>query len=141
MKRLDRTVGLKKRLTELNDGLIRLNRNITNPNVHPGKVYSIILFINELKKKGITKVKIPSMQVLSYEYHKILSKQVYENLQKIENDLKQENNDITNEEYDYVLKMYNNMYKKEDKISYLKNSLENNTPLPFIQFFSKNAHP
>ena len=60
------------------------------------------------------------MQVLSYDYHKILSKQVYDNLQKIEEKLQNKNNDVTKEEYDYVLNMYNNMHEKQDKISYLK---------------------
>ena len=60
------------------------------------------------------------MQVLSYEYHEILSKQVYDNLKNIEIKMKNKNNDITKEEYEYVLNMYNNMYEKQDKISYLK---------------------
>ena len=100
--------------------LYKLNKGIENPSMHPSKVYSIILFINELKKKGIKKIKVPSMQVLSYDYHKILSKQVYDNLQKIEEKLQNKNNDVTKEEYDYVLNMYNNMHEKQDKISYLK---------------------
>ena len=100
--------------------LYKINKGITNPNVHPSKVYSIILFVNELKKNGITKIKVPSIQVLSYDYHEILSKQVNENLQEIEEKLKNKNNDVTKEELDYVLNMYNNMYNKQDKISYLK---------------------
>ena len=100
--------------------LYKLNKGIINPNIHPSKVYSVILFINELKKNGITKIRVPSMQVLSYEYHEILSKQVYDNLKNIEIKMKNKNNDITKEEYEYVLNMYNNMYEKQDKISYLK---------------------
>ena len=100
--------------------LYKLNKDIENPNIHPSKVYSIILFVDELKKKGITKIRVPSIQVLSYDYHDILSKQVYDNLKKIESKLRNSNNDITREEYEYVLDMYNNMYEKKDKISYLK---------------------
>lgn len=100
--------------------LYKLNKGIINPNIHPSKVYSIILFINELKKNDITKIRVPSMQVLSYDYHEILSRQVYDNLKNIETKIKDKNNDITKEEYEYVLNMYNNMYEKQDKISYLK---------------------
>lgn len=46
-----------------------------NYDVHPNQVYTMYLFLKELKKHGINKVKIPLLQVLNYPYHEIM----YEN--------------------------------------------------------------
>ena len=59
---------IEKKLYKLNDG-------IENPDVHPSKVMALLLFIEQLEEKGITKIVIPSMQVLSYQYHELLSKE------------------------------------------------------------------
>ena len=101
--------------------LYSLNKNIDNPNVHPSKVYALILFIEQLKNKGVTKIIVPSMQVLSYRYHELLSKKAKEDLDEIIMQLKNYSND------DYYLKKfksikewYDKVYNKQDKISYLK---------------------
>ncbi len=54
--------------------LYHLNKGIQFPNVHPNQVYTLILFINECIKKGITKIKVPKIQVLNHNFHEILSK-------------------------------------------------------------------
>ena len=53
--------------------LYKLNKGIDNPKVHPNQLYSLILFLEILKKEGITTIKVPKNQTLSYGYHKILS--------------------------------------------------------------------
>lgn len=40
--------------------------------VHPNQIYAMYLFLKELQKSGINKVKIPILQVLNYEYHEIM---------------------------------------------------------------------
>ena len=55
--------------------LYHLNKGIDNPNVHPNQVYTLILFINECIKNGITKIKVPKIQVLNHRFHEILSEQ------------------------------------------------------------------
>lgn len=40
--------------------------------VHPNQVFTMYQFLKELEKIGVTKVKIPIMQVLNYPYHEIM---------------------------------------------------------------------
>ncbi len=101
--------------------LYKLNKNIENPNVHPSKVYAMILFINELKKKGISKIRIPSMQVLSYRYHELLSKQAEKNLENAKAALERfPDDEYVRKKYEYSKQWYNATYEKQDKINYLK---------------------
>ena len=67
--------SIKKKDKIIERQLYILNKNIEDPNVHPSKVCAMMLFIEELKKKGISKIKIPSMQVLSYRFHELISEQ------------------------------------------------------------------
>ena len=55
--------------------IYKLNDGIQNPNVHPNKVLSLLLFIEQLESKGISRIIVPSMQVLSYRYHELLSEE------------------------------------------------------------------
>ena len=101
--------------------LYKLNKGIDNPNVHPSKVCSLLLFINELRKNNIYNIIVPSLQVLSYHYHELLSiesKKYYEEIIKEYND---NPNDIyLKNRLEYLKKWYLHVYQKEDKISYLK---------------------
>ena len=101
--------------------LYSLNKGINNPNVHPSKVYSILLFINELKKKNISKIIVPSMQVLSYHYHELLSREAKKRLDEVSHNqaIYPDNPEIMNR-YELYKEWYNHVYQKEDKISYLK---------------------
>ena len=40
--------------------------------VHPNQIYAMYLFLKQLQKSGISKVKIPLLQVLNYNYHEIM---------------------------------------------------------------------
>lgn len=40
--------------------------------VHPNQIYTMYLFLKELEKIGVTKIKVPIMQVLNYPYHEIM---------------------------------------------------------------------
>lgn len=81
--------------------LYRLNDGIDNPNIHPSKVLSMLLFINQLENKGIRKIIVPSIQVLSYRYHELLSKEAS----------KYKDTDHS---------FYERFYNKQDLISHLK---------------------
>ena len=101
--------------------LYKLNKDIDNPNVHPSNVYALILFINQLQKKGITKIIVPGMQVLSYDFHILLADIVKNDLIEAENRLKRSPNDkYYQRKYEELKDWYNNVYNKEDLISYLK---------------------
>lgn len=101
--------------------LYAINKNIENPNVYPSKVYALLYFIQQLKKKGITKVKIPSMQVLSYRYHELLSKQAKQDLEQMQKRLAEHPKDkIVQWKYNQAKQWYDRVHNKQDVISYLK---------------------
>ena len=111
----------KKKDKAIERKLYKLNKGIENPNVHPSKVYAIMLFIQELRRKGITKVVVPSLQVLSYRYHELLSDKVKEELEDIKERLAEWPSSIQlRERYNSIKEWYDKIYEKQDYISYLK---------------------
>lgn len=62
--------------------LYKLNKDVVNSNVHPGQVLVLKTFIEMLENLGITKIKVPLMQILSYGYHELLAKEALETLKK-----------------------------------------------------------
>ncbi len=111
----------KKKDKTIERELYKLNKNIENPNVHPSKVYAMMFFINELKKKGISKMRIPSMQVLSYHYHELLSEKAKKDLEKAKIALERfPDDDYVQKNYEVAKQWYDVTYEKQDKISYLK---------------------
>lgn len=111
----------KKKEKAIERELYQLNKNIQNPNVHPSKVCAMMLFMNELKKKGISKIRIPSMQVLSYRYHELLSEKAKKDLEKAKIELERfPDDDYVQKQYEFAKRWYDAVYEKQDKISYLK---------------------
>ncbi len=101
--------------------LYTLNKGILNPCVHPSKVCALLLFMAELEKVNINKIIVPSMQVLSYHYHELLSIEAKKNYQEIleEYALNPDDSYLKNR-CEYIKNWYLHVYEKEDKISYLK---------------------
>lgn len=113
-KRVEKDKKIERKLYKLNDG-------IKDPNLHPNKVFSMILFIKLLKEKGIKKMRIPSMQVLSYRYHELLSKRAKDDLESRYEKLQMYPNDkYCIKFYLEAKEWYNYVSDKEDYISYLK---------------------
>jgi len=118
----------RKRVPKIERLLYKLNKNVENPNVHPSMVYSMKLFINFLKENGICTIKVPTLQVLSYRYHELLSIQAKEEfLKRWDNEaferlkyLKGDSLKWRLEEYDNDKKWYDHVVDKEDIISRLK---------------------
>jgi len=101
--------------------LYQLNKGIEEPNVHPSKVCSLLLFIKQLRSKGITKIIVPGMQVLNYRYHELLSDDAEKRLEKAKILAKNNPNDIfLQNRVGYVQNWYNHVHNNQDKISYLK---------------------
>lgn len=101
--------------------LYKLNKSIDNPNVHPSKVCATLLFINILKNNGISNIIIPSLQVLSYHYHELLSIESKKYYEEIIKECKDNPNDIyLKNRLEYLKNWYLHVYEKQDKISYLK---------------------
>ena len=65
----------------LERSLYKINKGIENPVVHPSQVLVLKTFIEMLRERGITKIKVPAMQVLSYPNHVLMNqanKKVYD---------------------------------------------------------------
>ena len=113
--------------------LYNINKDMINGQgpVHPNFSTSMFLFLNLLKDKGITKVRVPLFQMLSYDYHLLLSDGVMEYFirkwtPKKLNDMKyyEKNNPTEYErlkkEYDEDKLWLNNLYNKAEFISHNK---------------------
>lgn len=118
----------KKRIPKIERLLYKLNKGVENPNVHPSQVYSMKLFIEMLKEKGINNIKIPVLQVLSYRYHELLSTNEKEKFsKKWDKDTLGELSNLSGnrleykkKEYETDKKWYSHVVDKEDTISKLK---------------------
>ena len=103
--------------------LYHLNKGIDNPNVHPNQVYTLILFINECIKNGVTKIKIPKVQVLNHRYHEILSKKCerdFKNKWNYVSILETFENPIKKRQYENDKRLYSHFVDMENKIDQLK---------------------
>lgn len=101
--------------------LYKINKGIENPNVHPSKVHALLYFINELKKKGITTIVVPSIQVLNYDYHIILTERAREDVIRLSNLMATYYSTTSlDREYERAVNWFNKLNNNEDKISYLK---------------------
>lgn len=108
--------------------LYKLNKGIDNPKVHPNQLYSLILFLEILKKEGITTIKVPKNQTLSYGYHKILSNNERSNFKakwpakKVRKIYSSDDEDSINKRHEYELdkEWFKHIVGKENTIERLK---------------------
>ena len=108
--------------------LYKLNKGIDNPKVHPNQLYSLILFLEILKKEGITTIKVPKNQTLSYGYHKILSNNERSSFkakwptEKVRKIYSSDDEDSINKRHEYELdkEWFKHIVGKEDTIERLK---------------------
>lgn len=118
-------MALNKQDKKIERSLYKINKDIQNNNIHPSFILSMKLFIDLLKEKGISNIKVPLLQVLNYNYHVIKSNQMKEEFKRewtdeyiksIENAEDEFNN------YKEALALYNRYVDREDDIS--KNKTE-----------------
>lgn len=108
--------------------LYKLNKGIENPDVNPASILVLQTFINMLKEKGITNIKVPCLQVLSYRYHEILSDTTKRDFEKnyskeqLEyiNNLNSYDRERKLEEYEWQKLWYSHVVDKQAFISYTK---------------------
>lgn len=117
-------IPFEKKIPEIDKLIYKLYRG----NDQPNKILAMKLFINMLKENGITTIKIPTIQVLSYRYHELLSqktktkfpkKWTKERLNRIEN-LSGLEYKFESSEYEADLNWCKNIIDKEDTISKIK---------------------
>lgn len=116
---------------KINRKLYELNKGIDDAKVHPSSMLSLIIFLNLLLKNNITKIIVPTLQILSYRYHELISETLKESYPKqynedyfkyidtLPSDIKQMELEI----YEKSKEKYNRFVDKEDIIS--KNKCEN----------------
>ncbi len=117
----------KKINKKISRSLYKLNSGIENPNVHPSQVLALKTFIEMLSSIGITEIKVPLLQVLSYPYHELLSKKAFVSFPKnwpaekvreiYENPSK---NEYRIREYEWDKTWYNHVVGREDDIEFAK---------------------
>lgn len=108
--------------------LYKLNKSIENPDVNPGSILVLKTFIEMLKEKRITNIKVPCLQVLSYRYHEILSEKTKKDFEKnyspeqLEyiNNLNSYDRERKLEEYEWQKLWYQRVVDKQDFISNTK---------------------
>lgn len=107
-------------------------------NVHPNQVLALLTFIGVLRKHHITQIRVPILQVLSYDFHILLSKKVkkefvrkwdQEALERIDY-LPPTLKKRKEKEYEQDKRWYDHIVDKEDNIS--ENKIEK-----FIRLFNR----
>lgn len=114
----------RKRIPEIEKKLYKEFRGKGQPSM----VYTMKLFIDMLKEKGINTIKIPKLQVLSYRYHQLLSEKTkYDFEKKWTPERVAQIDELTGwrletrlKEYERDKLWYNNVVDKEDLIHTLK---------------------
>ena len=125
----------KNRNKSIERSLYKINKNHDDiALIHPNFTTSMLIFIDLLKKNDIYKIKVPLLQVLSYDYHVLLTDYTinyFKNkwtIEEIDNmnlyklyDLKKYNSKL--KEYEMDKTFYKNCVHKEELIS--KNKTDN----------------
>lgn len=97
--------------------LYKLNKDVDNmylDDIYNGSLLSLIVFTHLLLNEGITKIKVPALHTISYDYHEILSNQVKEKY-----NTKWGNGNISKDEeanYEYETDWYRKIADKQDFI-------------------------
>lgn len=97
-------------------------KRLRNKYVSPDFIIALKIFIDILKEKGITTIKVPLLQVYNYEYHQSVGNKYYEKLKSYSperiHDLEWMNaSDCAIEDYQNTKKQVERFYGKEDIIS------------------------
>ena len=99
--------GIPNKNKTIERKLYKLNKGIEDCNVHPNKVFALMITIKYLESKGIKEIRFPKQQVLSYRYHELISAKAENDKQK---DIEPERNSS----------WYNHVIGKADFIEKLK---------------------
>jgi len=117
----------RKRIPKVERTVYKLNQGISEENVHPSRVLVLKLFLEFLRKNGITHIKVPLLHVLNYRYHEIYSEHIKDQYKVWDQDridgfqylrshrLKEEIRKYENAQIDYI-----RFVDKQDLISKLK---------------------
>ena len=101
--------------------LYKINNGV-NSLVHPNFSNSMVIFYDLLKEKGISKIKVPLLEVLSYDYHILLSKYTKDYYSKRWNKIELENMELIKS---YDMNTYNKMLNEyEDDSIWYRNSVD-----------------
>ena len=101
--------------------LYQLNKGIENPSIHPSFILAMKTFIDILKNNNINSIRVPLLEVLNYDYHRLFSKKYKKTYPKKWFSKMESIIDVDNpeqmENYICIKRIYDNYVDKEDMIS------------------------
>ncbi len=106
----------------INNKIHEEKKRLRNKYISPDFLIALKIFIDILKTKGITTIKVPLMQVYNYDYHRLMGEKYRDKLASYSperiHDLEWMNApDYAIREYENLKKQYARFYQKEDIIS------------------------
>jgi len=97
-------------------------RRLRNKDVSADMIIALKIFIDIMKKHGITSIKVPLLQVMNYDYHKAVGESCRKDFERYSKDTIRRLEligctDSEFEEYKNIEKQYKRFFGKEDMIS------------------------
>jgi len=106
----------------IEESLIDIKRQLRNKYVNYKFVLALKFFIEILRKNDIYDIKVPLLQLFSYDYHISMSEEYKRRMNYLENEVREGRLTYDSSNYEYIKKIFDKVADKQDIIS--KNKTE-----------------